>query len=98
MSWGISENATEKEKIFADYNDSLMGMNSADGLSYHHYSRIYDIGRKLADKEYQQGKADGAREFAEWWFNKPEATNPDFDEWMDVFIAEWQKGQTDGKN
>lgn len=58
MSWGISQNATEKEKIFADFNDSLNGMNSADGLSYHHYSCIYDIGRKLADKEYQQGRAD----------------------------------------
>ena len=44
--------------------------------------------------DYQQG----ARDFAEWWFNKPEATNPNFDKWMDVFIAEWQKGQTDGEN
>lgn len=56
MSWGISQNATEKEKIFADFNDSLKGMNSADGLSYHHYSAIWDLGRRLADKEYEQGR------------------------------------------
>lgn len=67
MSWGISPNATKKEKIFADYNDSLMGMNSADGLSYRHYSKIYDIGRNLADKEYDQGRADAIEEL----FNTP---------------------------
>lgn len=63
MSWGINPNATEKEKIFADYNDNLIGMNSSDGLSYHHYSQLYDIGRNLADREYQQGKVDGFDEF-----------------------------------
>lgn len=59
MSWGISPNATEKEKIFADFNDSLQGINSEYGLSYYLYSNIYNIGRKLADKEYQQGRAEG---------------------------------------
>lgn len=63
MSWGISENATEKEKIFADFSEILNGINSADGLSYNQYSCIYDIGRELADKEYQQGRADAIEEF-----------------------------------
>ena len=58
MSWGINPNATEKEKIFAEFNDSINGLNCADGLSYRHYSAIYDLGRKLADDEYNQGRAD----------------------------------------
>ena len=58
MSWGINPNAKEKEKIFADFNDALNGMNCADGLAYRHYSEIFDLGRKLADKEYQQGRLD----------------------------------------
>ena len=62
MSWGISPNATEKEKIFADFADFLNGLNSAGGLSYHHYSQIFDIGRKLADEEYEQGRADVVEE------------------------------------
>ena len=63
MSSGISENETEKEKIFADFNDILNDINSEGGLSYHHYSSIYDIGKKLADKEYQQGRSDAIEEF-----------------------------------
>lgn len=65
MSWGINPNATEKEKIFAEFNDSINGLNCADGLSYRHYSAIYDLGRKLADDEYNQGKADRDKELAE---------------------------------
>ena len=34
MSWGISENASEKEKIKADVNDYLDGLNAVGIISY----------------------------------------------------------------
>lgn len=49
----------------------------------------YDARQTEIEESYFQG----ARDFAEWWFNKPKATNPDFDKWIDVFIAEWKKGE-----
>ena len=45
-------------KAYTEFNDSINGLNCADGLSYRHYSAIYDLGRKLADDEYNQGRTD----------------------------------------
>ena len=52
-----------KEKIFKNFTDSLNKMNKSDGLSDYHFSKIYDLAEKLADKEYQQGRADVIDEF-----------------------------------
>lgn len=70
MSWGISDKATEKEKIFAEFNDSIYGMNCVGKIDYAAYGQIYGFGRTLADREYAQGKADERIEFAEWILQK----------------------------
>lgn len=42
MSWGISENASEKEKLKAEMNDFLCGLNSVCKIDYIAYSELYD--------------------------------------------------------
>ena len=96
MSWGISPNATEKEKIFADFNDSLNGMNR---LSYRHHSQIYDIGRELADKEYQQGKADAIEEYKNLIIknlNTLTLGNKTQAEYIRIHIEEWAEEMKEG--
>lgn len=58
MSWGINENAPQREKIFARYADDIQGLNSVGTVDYKLYSYLFDIGRELADKSYEQGKKD----------------------------------------
>ncbi len=43
MSWGISENASEKEKLKAEVNDYLHGLNSVGKIDYKAYSELYDV-------------------------------------------------------
>ena len=57
-NWGISPNASEKEKIKADYADILNGMNSTGAITYDVYSDLFDDGMELFDRMYEQGKAD----------------------------------------
>lgn len=57
-NWGISPNASEKEKIKADYADILHGMNSTGAIPYDVYSDLFDDGMELFDRMYEQGKAD----------------------------------------
>lgn len=57
-NWGISPNASEKEKIKADYADILHGMNSTGAIPYDVYSDLFDDGMELLDRMYEQGKAD----------------------------------------
>lgn len=57
-NWGISPNASEKEKIKADYADILHGMNSTGVIPYDVYSDLFDYGMELLDRMYEQGKAD----------------------------------------
>ena len=56
--WGISPNASAKEKIKSEYADILHEYNSCGEIDYGHYSELYDIGMDLLDKMYEQGKAD----------------------------------------
>lgn len=57
-NWGISPNASEKEKIKADYADMLHGMNSVGDISYDVYSDLFDYGMEILNRMYEQGKAD----------------------------------------
>ena len=57
-NWGISPNASEKEKIKADYADILHGMNSTGTIPCDVYSDLFDDGMELLDRMYEQGKAD----------------------------------------
>ena len=57
-NWGISPNASKKEKIKADYADILHGLNSTGAIPYNVYSDLFDDGMELFDRMYEQGKAD----------------------------------------
>lgn len=50
MSWGISENASEKEKLKAEINDYFKGLNSCGDIDYDAYSDIYDAVMPIIDK------------------------------------------------
>lgn len=43
MSWGISENASEKEKLKAEVNDYFHGLNAVGKIDYIAYSELYDV-------------------------------------------------------
>ena len=51
--WGIADTAPENEKIKAELNDFLMGMNSCGDISYSAYSEIYDKAMECLDKMYK---------------------------------------------
>jgi hypothetical protein len=55
-NWGISENASEKEKIKSKYADYLNGLNCVGEISYSVYSEAFDVGMDLFDKMYELGK------------------------------------------
>ena len=56
MSWGISDTASEKEKIEAEFNDYIKGLNSTCTIDYQTYSEMYDFVIPLFDKMYELGK------------------------------------------
>lgn len=58
MAWGISPNASKKEKIKAEMNDYLMGQNSCGIIDYTTYSEMYDFTMELLDRMYAQGLED----------------------------------------
>ena len=54
MAWGISENASEKEKLKAEINDFFCGLNSVGGIDYEAYSQIYDVVMPIIDEMYER--------------------------------------------
>ena len=59
MSWGISEKASEIEKIKSRMNDELQGMNSCCEINYETYSELFDITHKLLQEAYELGLKEG---------------------------------------
>lgn len=57
-NWGISENATEKEKLKSEMADFLGGLNSCGEISYSSYSEIFDFSMNLLDSMYELGKSE----------------------------------------
>ena len=55
MAWGISEKASEKEKIKAEANDHLKGLNSCGIINYKLYCELFDFFMPLLDKMYEHG-------------------------------------------
>lgn len=98
MSWGISPNATEKEKIFTNFADCIQGMNSVCEIDYSAYSQIWDMGRELADKEYQQGRADENKRVVEILHNFYEVRNPEQNAFMDRLVMEVMREQLKEQN
>ncbi|PTU25904.1 hypothetical protein DA469_21295 [Bacillus subtilis] len=58
MSWGISPNATRKEKLKAEMADFLNGLNSAGEISYGIYCETFDFSMKLLDEMYELSKSE----------------------------------------
>jgi len=56
MSWGINENASEKEKLKSEINDFFHGLNSTCAIDYEAYSRIYDVVMPIIDNMYERRK------------------------------------------
>ena len=54
MSWGISEKASEKEKLKAEINDFFCGLNSICEIDYKAYSQIYDAIMPIIDDMYKR--------------------------------------------
>lgn len=54
MSWGISEKASEKEKLKAEINDFFSGLNSTCEIDYEAYSQIYDAVMPIIDDMYER--------------------------------------------
>lgn len=63
MSCKINLNTTEKAKIFADFMNYINGKYSRCELNFLECMEIADRARELAEKEYQQGRADAIDEF-----------------------------------
>jgi len=58
-NWGISKNASPKEKIKAEYADYLHGLNSCGEITYTVYDEAFDVGMDLFDRMYELGKTEG---------------------------------------
>lgn len=54
MSWGISENASEKEKLKADVNDYFHGLNAVGKIDWLCYSELYDVCMPILEKCYDR--------------------------------------------
>ena len=54
MSWGINDNASEKEKLKAEINDFFHGLNSVGEIDYKAYSQIYDAIMPIIDDMYKR--------------------------------------------
>ena len=61
MAWGINPNAPKREKLKAEMNDYLLGMNSVGKIDYCTYSEMYDFTMDLLDKMYAQGLEDSTK-------------------------------------
>jgi len=56
--WGISDKASEKEKLKSEMGDYLNGLNSTCEISYNAYSEIFDFSHELLDRMYELGKSE----------------------------------------
>lgn len=54
MNWGISDTASEKEKLKAEVNDYLHGLNAVGKIDWLCYSELYDICMPILDKYYDR--------------------------------------------
>lgn len=60
-NWGISKNASPKEKLKSEMADFLGGLNSCGEISYSSYSEIFDYSMDLLDKMYELGKSENSK-------------------------------------
>lgn len=60
MGWGISDNASLKEKIKSEMADHLQGLNATGAIDASDYSETFDVAMDLLDQIYELGKKEGA--------------------------------------
>ena len=65
MSWGISENASEKEKLKAEVNDYFHGLNAVGKIDYIGYSKLYDACMPILEECYDRIKADKEAQYVD---------------------------------
>ncbi|QXN70190.1 hypothetical protein INTERNEXUS_150 [Bacillus phage vB_BspM_Internexus] len=58
MAWGISPNATKKEKLKSEMADFLNGLNSTGEINYSIYSEMFDYSMNLLDEMYELSKSE----------------------------------------
>ncbi len=61
--WGISENATPKEKLKSEMADYLHGLNSVGKIDYSVYCGAFDFSMELLDKMYDLAYREVKEEF-----------------------------------
>lgn len=59
-NWGISSNATPKEKLKSEMADFLSGLNSVGMIDYGTYDKIFDFSMDLLEKMYELGETKGS--------------------------------------
>lgn len=57
----LKDSAPPIEHVKQDFADYLGGLNSADGLSYYHYSKIFDEAMESIVLAYELGKKEAAK-------------------------------------
>lgn len=57
----LAESAPQIESVKQDFADYIGGLNSADGLSYYHYSKIFDEAMEAIVKAYELGKKEAPK-------------------------------------
>lgn len=65
MSWGIGEDAGEKEKLKAEVNDYFKGLNSVGMIDYIAYSDLYDVCMPILEECYDRMKKEREAESEE---------------------------------
>ena len=53
-NWGISENASEKEKLKAEVNDYFHGLNAVGEIDWIAYCDLYDACMPILDRAYER--------------------------------------------
>lgn len=61
--WGVSDKATGIEKLKADFNDHIMGLNSYCMIDYSAYCELFDFTLPLIQKAYDLGKSESLESF-----------------------------------
>jgi hypothetical protein len=61
-NWGISKNASNKEKLKSKMADYLHGLNSCCIIDYSQYSEAFDFSMTLLDEMYELGKKEFKKE------------------------------------
>lgn len=62
MSWGISENASEKEKLKAEVNDYFHGLNAVGKIDYRAYYELYDVCMPILEECYDRMEEERKKE------------------------------------